>query len=82
MRGWIALEFGAWHVAPGNLILILDQCTTQQGGVRGTGGDVGFMMKMKAILNGSMHHNMRDGCTTRQRTVCFLRKPFLEIMNG
>jgi hypothetical protein len=43
MRGWIALEFGAWHVAgPGNLILILDQCTTQQGGVRGTGGDVGL----------------------------------------
>ena len=27
---------------PGNQILILDQCTTQQGGVRGTSGDVGF----------------------------------------
>lgn len=76
MRGWIALEFGAWHVAgPGIRFLILDQCTTQQGGVRGTGGDVGFMMK--AILNGSVHHNMRDGCTTRQ-----VEDALLEIMDG
>jgi hypothetical protein len=63
---------------PGNQILILDQCTTQQGGVRGTGGDVGFMMK--AILNGSMHHNMRDGCTTRQDGV-FPEEALLEIMD-
>ena len=44
MRGWIALELGAWHVAgPGIRFLILDQSTTRQGGVRGTGGDVGLL---------------------------------------
>jgi hypothetical protein len=33
MRGCIALEFGAWHVAgPGNQILVLDSYTSQQGG--------------------------------------------------
>ena len=63
---------------PGIRFLILDQCTTQQGGVRGTGGDVGFMIK--AILNGGgVHHNMRDGCTTRQDGV-FPEEALLEIM--
>jgi hypothetical protein len=33
---------------------------------------------MKAIFNGSMHHNMRDGCTTRQDGV-FPEEDLLEI---
>jgi hypothetical protein len=41
----------------------------------------GFMMK--AILNGSVHHNMRDGCATRQdRDGVFPEEPILEIMDG
>ncbi len=36
---------------------------------------------IKAILNGSMHHNMRDGCTTRQDGV-FPEEALLEIMDG
>jgi hypothetical protein len=40
-----------------------------------------FYSMMKAILNGSMDHNMRDGCTTRQDGV-FPEETLLEIMDG
>ena len=39
-----------------------------------------LVLMMKAILNGSMHHNMRDGCTTRQDGV-FPEEDLLEIMD-
>ena len=38
---------------------------------------------MKAILNGSVDHNMRDGCTTRQdRDGVFPEEALLDIING
>jgi hypothetical protein len=36
---------------------------------------------MKAILNGSMHEDMRDGCTTRQDGV-FPKEAHLETVGG
>jgi hypothetical protein len=65
MRGWIALEFGAWHVAgPGIRFWFWISAQLDRAVFEAQSGDVGFVIK--AIFNGSMHHNMRDGCTTRQ----------------
>jgi hypothetical protein len=83
MRGWIALDFGAldmWQARESDF---------DSGSVYNSTGRCsrhkrrrGFIMK--AILKGSMHHNMRDGCTsstTRQDGV-FPEEDLLEIIDG
>lgn len=78
MRGCIALEFGAWHVAgPGNQILVLDSYN------RSTGQCSRHRRRkfmIKAILNGSVDHNMRDGCSTKTGRCVFSEEALLEIM--